>query len=260
MVKRKLILFLIIVLVNFFFTFSFAQEIDRLKACFLEGDYHCAIIEGEKALGNNIDKQHSDELYYFLGLSYLKEGNYLRASDIFAIVINEFKQSPFKDDSALGLGDTYFLQGDWDKAGNYYSDLLKNNPHIKLKAQLYFRLSKIAFKKGDTASGKAYADKLALEFPLSPEALVNNDIFLQAAKTTGVFYSVQVGSFSSSANAGNLSSILNKKGYSAFVEEGPSKGNDKIYRVKVGKFSKRQEAIIINDKLIQEGYPTRITP
>ncbi|MFA5276677.1 MAG: SPOR domain-containing protein [Candidatus Omnitrophota bacterium] len=259
MVKRKLVLSVVIVLINSFFTLSFAQDIDRLKACFLKGDYHCAIIEGERALGNNIDKQHSDELYYFLGLSYLKAGNYLRASDIFAIVINEFKESPFKDDAALGLGDTYFLQGNLDKAGDYYSDLLKNNPQSKLKAQLYYRLSRIAFGKGDAVSGQAYADKLALEFPLNPEGLANNDIFPQTGKV-GFFYSVQVGSFSSGANAGNLSSILTNKGYPAFVEEGSSKGNEKIYRVKVGRFSNRQEAALINDKLIQEGYPTRITP
>ena len=45
-----------------------------------------------------------------------------------------------------------------------------------------------------------------------------------------------------------------------FVEDGVSKGKDKIYRVKVGKFSERKEAARINDKLIREGYPTKICP
>jgi len=54
-----------------------------------------------------------DELYYLLSLSYLKDGNYLRASDIFEIILREFKGSRFKEDALLALGDTYFLRGDY---------------------------------------------------------------------------------------------------------------------------------------------------
>jgi tetratricopeptide (TPR) repeat protein len=237
----------------------FAAEVGRVKACFMQGDYRGAILEGEKLLGSNIDKQHSDELYYLLGLSYLKDGNYLRASDIFSIIINEFKDSRFKDEATVGLGDSFFLQGDLTDAKKCYSGLLKSNQSTKLKAQLYSRLSQLAFKQGDTAEGKKYADKLKSEFPLSPDSMLNNDIYTLPGKTE-VYYSAQVGSFSSSVNANNLASILVKKGYPAFVEEGASKGKDRIYRVKVGKFSERKEAARINDKLIREGYPTKICP
>ena len=238
---------------------SFAAEIERVKACFMQGDYRGAIMEGEKVLGSNIDKQHSDELYYLLGLSYLKDENYLRASDIFSIIINEFKDSRFKEEATIGLGDSFFLQGDLNGAKKCYSGLLKSNQSTKLKAQIYSRLSQVAFKQGDTVEGKAYADKLKSEFPLSPDSMLNTDICSLPGKTE-VYYSAQVGSFSSGVNANNLASILIKKGYPAFVEEGVSKGKDRIYRVKVGKFSERKEASRINDKLIREGYPTKICP
>ena len=260
MVTHKLKFFIIILICVFTsLVSSFASEIEKVKVCFLEGDYHNAIAEGENFLGSNTDKQHSDELYYLLGLSYLKEGNFLRASDIFSIMLSEFKGTHFKDEASLALGDTYFLGGDLGKAKKYYEDFLKNNASTKFKAQLYFRLSQIAFKKGDTAAGKAYADKLKLEFPLNPEALLNDDI-CAITNETKVFYSSQVGSFSGSINANNLTVILIKKGYPAFVEEGTSISNDKIYRVKVGKFSDRKEASKVNDRLIREGYPVKICP
>ena len=258
MVKLKVFI-IILVLVCLSSLLSFAAEIERVRVCFVQGDYRCAIIEGEKVLGSNVDKQHSDELYYLLGLSYLKDGNYLRASDIFSIIINEFRDSRFKEEATIGLGDSYSLQGDFVGAKKCYLGLLKNSQSTKLKAQLYSRLSQVAFKQGDTVEGKAYADKLKTEFPLSPESLLDNDICSFPGKTE-VYYSAQVGSFSNSINANNLVAILIKKGYSAFVEEGISKDKDKIYRVKVGKFSERKEAAIINDKLIREGYPTKICP
>jgi len=259
MVKHKLAIIFFIFVICLPGRAAFAQDIQRVKAYFLNGDYRSAINEGEKLLSKDIDKQHSDELYYFLGLSYLKEGNYLRSSDIFAIIISEFKDSRFKDDAKLGLGDTYLLKGELDQAQNHYLDLLKNKPDTKLKAQLYLRLSKIAYKKGDTAAGKAYAEKLSTEMPFSPEAIKDMANLLDGAKGN-VCYSVQVGSFSSATNANNLSSILNKNGYPAFVEEGSSRTSDKIYRVKVGRFSSRQEADATNEKLIRQGYPTKITP
>lgn len=238
---------------------SFAQETGKVKACFMQGDYHCAIIEGEKELGSNVDKQHSDELYYLLGLSYLKDGNYLRASDIFSIIINEFKGSSFKEAATISLGDSFLLQGDFEGAKKCYLGLLNSDGSTKFKAQLYSRLSQVSFKQGNTVEGKSYMDKIKLEFPLSPEALSDSDICAVPGKNE-VYYSVQAGSFSSNVNANNLASILTKKGYPAFVEEGSSKGKDKIYRVKVGKFSDRKEASKINDKLIREGYPTKICP
>lgn len=260
MVNYKLRVFIIISICAFALSVSsFASETEKVEFYFTQGDYHNAIAEGERILGGNIDKQHSDQLYYLLGLSYLKEGNLLRASDIFSIMLNEFKDTRFREEASFALADTYFLEGDLDRAEKYYQDLLKNNPSTKFKAQVYSRLSEIGFKKGDTAAGKAYADKLKLEFPLNPEALSNNDISLTQSKNE-VLYSAQVGSFSNSVNANNLMAILIKKGYPAFVEEGVSANNDKIYRVKVGKFSNRKEASKVNDQLIREGYPAKICP
>jgi tetratricopeptide (TPR) repeat protein len=239
---------------------TYALNLDKVKVYFLNGDYKAAILEGEKLMGQSAHNSGSDELYYILGLSYLKDGNYLRASDIFEIILGEFKNSRFRDEAKLGLGDTYFLRGYYEKAEAYYKDLLSSDPGTKLKPQLYYRLSQAGFKRGDTAGGLEYSQKLKREFPANIEAKMNNELCPMPDNShAGFYYTVQVGSFSKKTNAGNLAQKLNQKGYVAFVEEGVSSGNA-IYRVKVGKLATLAEAQALKYRLSQEGYPTKICP
>lgn len=235
---------------------GYCLDIDKVKVHFLSGDYKSAISEGEKVLASyTTHPPDLDELYYILGLSYLKDGNYLRASDIFEIIIREFKESRFLDEARLGLGDTYFLKGDYDKAQGYYTDLINTNPRTKLKAPLYYRLSEIALKKGDTQAAKEYLDKLKADFSFSPEIKSNKDL----ATLSDIYYAVQVGSFVSPTNARNLCDKLIAKGYDAYLEEAFG-ASAKTYRVRVGRLKLRQEATQLESKLSSEGYPTKIVP
>lgn len=235
---------------------GYAMNLEKAKVYFLNGDYDSAIVEGEKVLADyNRCAPNLDELYYILGLAYLKDGNYLRASDIFEIIIREFRNSALRDEAELGLADTYFLRGDYDKAELYYKELINNNPRTKLQAVLYYRIGRVALKKGNTPQAKEYLDKLRQDFPLNPEIRLDRDIYA----LSDIYYTVQVGSFSKSTNAKNLTQKLTEKGYPAYVEEAGSDGN-KIYRVRVGKFQIRQQAQGLENKLSQEGYPTKIFP
>lgn len=201
----------------------------------------------------------SDELYYVLGLSYLKDGNFLRASDIFEIILNEFKDSRFHDEAKLGLADTFFLREDFVQAKNIYKGLLDSGPSVSLKPILYYRLSQVAFKTGDMAEGKTYEDKLVLEYPLNLESRINKDICFLPDTTSGLFYTVQVGAFSNATNAKNLVEKLVQKDYPAYIEVAVLSGKAS-YRVRVGKLRTRQEVEALERKLTQEGYPTRICP
>jgi tetratricopeptide (TPR) repeat protein len=235
---------------------AYALNIDKVKVYFLNGDYKSAISEGEKALTNySGHPAYLDELYYILGLTYLKDGNYLRASDIFEIILKEFRNSTFKDEAKLGLGDTYFLRGDYDKAQRYYEELLNFNPRTKLIASLYYRLSQIGFKKGDTQAAKEYLDKLKKDFPSNLEVKLDKNLYT----LTDIYYTVQVGSFVKSTNARNLCDKLINKGYDAYVQEAETNGT-KIYRVKVGRLKSRLETAQLESKLSAEGYPTKIFP
>lgn len=240
---------------------AYALNLERIKIYFLQGDYKSAITEGEKIIAATGQSHGLDELYYILGLSYLKDGNFLRASDIFEIILKEFGDSRFKEEAKLALSDTYFLSSDFNKAQDCLLELLKANPHTKLKAEIYYRLSQIGFKKGDTGQGKEYLEKLRQEFPLNTELRASKDIYYILPDSPSTFYyTVQVGSFSNSSNARNLTERLVQKGYPAYIEEIGLKGGEKSYRVRVGKFSTRIEAASLENKLSQEGYPTKIYP
>ncbi len=235
---------------------GYCLDIEKVKTYFLNDDYKSAILEGEKVLANyNTHQPDLDELYYILGLSYLKDGNYMRASDIFEIILREFKDSYFKDDAKLGLGDVYFLTGDYDKAGAHYNELINGNPRTKLKASLFYRLSQVGFKLGDTKTAKEYLDKLKTDFPFSPEIKLNKDLYA----FSDIYYTVQVGSFVNPANARSLCNKLIAKGYDAYIDEADTSGI-KTHRVKAGKLKSRQEATELENKLLSEGYPTKILP
>ena len=148
-----------------FYTPSFALNINQAKAYFLEGDYKSAIAEGEKLIARYNHSAGADELYYILGLSYLKDGNFLRASDIFEIILNEFKNSKYREQARLSLGDTFFLRNDFARAQEIYRDLLHSNSSTSLKPILHYRLSQAGFKTGNIQQGKEYMDKLARNFP-----------------------------------------------------------------------------------------------
>lgn len=256
---KKIVNFVLLVSLILAVGLGYCLNLDKLKVYFLEGDYKSAIVEGEKIMAVAGRSPNLDELYYILGLSYLKDGNYLRASDIFEIILNEFKESEFKEAAKLGLADTYFLRGDFSKAQDYYQDLMRSNPQTKLKAQVYYRLSKVNLERQDTQTAKEYLEKIKNEFPLNTELISKKDSYGLPDSAADFYYSVQVGSFASSANASNLAQTLKEKGYASYVEEVDLK-DKKTFRVKIGKFKSRLEASQLTDKLSRDGYPTKICP
>lgn len=250
----------------------FALELQSIKVNILKGDYKQAIVEGEKALASQEESRDSDELYYLLGLSYLKDGNFLRAADIFEIILKEQPDSKFKDEAKIGLADAYLLRSDFDKAKGELEDLLKTCPNTKLKAQAYYRLSQIGFKKGDSNLGNMYLNLLRNEFPTNTELILNRDLNIPAPALTpkpppvissppavDISYTVQVGAFSNKANAESLVQKLSQGGYQSYLEESSAEGSQS-FRVRVGKVSTRQEAADLEKKLSLEGYPTKIYP
>ncbi len=238
-----------------------ALNYDKARLYFLNGDYAGCINEAEKILANVTYTPELDGLYCLLGLSYLKEGNYLRASDIFEIILKEFKDSAYADDARLGLGDSYFLRGNYDKAAAIYKKMISDYPKNKLLPQAYYRLGQCSLKMDRPQEAGQYLNKIKSDFPLSPEARFETECILpgQQPSAQGLCYTVQVGCFSKKTNADNLAAKLNAKGYSAYVEEAASQKKT-TYRVRVGRLIVRQEAVRLEKKLASEGYPTRIFP
>lgn len=215
---------------------AYPYDMETAKVYFLRGEYGQCIKECEKIIAQKGTDAASDEAYYFLGLSYLKEGNYLRATDIFEIILNEFPKSRLRPEAKLGLGDAQFLNGEYEKAEASFRPLLEDKAAESLWPAVRQRLADVALKKGNITAAAA------------------------SMPGTELYYSVQVGCFSKSLNASNLVAKLVAKGYPAFQEEIKGEDAGRLYRVKVGKLSSRAEAVQLSEKLASQGYPVRITP
>jgi tetratricopeptide (TPR) repeat protein len=241
-------------------------NLDKVKTAYLEGSYKTAISEGEKILLTSVNRSGFDELYYYLGLAYFKDANYLRLLDMFGRALEEFKNSRLGAQTKLALGDTYFYLNDFAKAEGLYTELFSSSDQ-KLKPALLYRLGELYEKTGDKAKSKEYSDKLKQDFPFSPEARQDKRVSIVLIKKTpvetpapaGSTYSVQVGAFSSQENASNLTLELAKKGHNSYIEEIVIDGKAS-YRVKVGRLNSEYEALELEKQLMQEGYPTKICP
>ncbi len=240
-------IFLVLIFVSIGFCAAFA-DINELKEDFLRGDYKAAIKEGEKLMASPDQPKDIRELYYLLGLSYMKDGNYLRSSDIFEILINEYPGEPFRKEAMLGLGDVYMLSGNPQKAREWYTSLLSYDQNGKFKTIVQERLGKISINEGDTAAAQRFLKDV-------PPSVVKSEFDIQGIDG----YAVQVGCFSRQANAKRLTERLLAKEYRAYILTDTS-GTDTLYRVRVGPYQERSQAELTKRKLVENGYPAKIIP
>jgi len=73
-------------------------------------------------------------------------------------------------------------------------------------------------------------------------------------------FTVQVGSFEDASYAEALKKELNKKGYKVYITTLKLKGNEKLYKVCIGRFSSREKADLLSAKIKnKEGLQTFVT-
>jgi tetratricopeptide (TPR) repeat protein len=250
-------------------------QAEPLKTLFLKGDYQACAREGEQLLSAR--NSETDEVCYLTGLSCLKIGDYAGARRAFEVLVRDFRKSAFIDEAKVGIGDSWYLKGDWAKAVDRYEDFLRTRYSSKLKPGVYYRLYLCNVKRGKQENARQYQDKLKSEFPSSLEAVMHKDIFPvegavveqkisaapaadDAVKSGRTFYAVQVGAFSRKSNADRVCQKLTAGGYTAYVEPAPSRSAGMIFKVKIGKFDSYSDAKRVERKLAAQGYSTKIDP
>jgi len=285
--KQKVLIATIVCLIFFFSCFEcFALDITSVKENFFKKDYSGCIREGRKLLpGARRNERNLDELYYLMGLCYLKTEDYEAGLGSFKKIKEDFSKSRFTEEARLGTGDCHFAKGDLVLAGSEYQQLLDNYPQTKLKPAIYYRLSQLGERSGDSQQQREYSEKLKKEFPNSPEAGLSVKLFPDARFTqarslkailpevppaaveqvlaektvkNGI-YCVQIGAFSKELNANNLAQKLKDKSYPAYVESATLKDRV-IYKVRIGKFENKLQAKKMEIELSGLGYPTKIYP
>jgi len=233
---------------------SWALDFDTLKIDFLQGNYRRVIFEGQAQV-DQIHLGNVDELNYILGLSYLKESKLALAQDCFKRILSN-SASKFRPEASLALADTYLVSGQFQAAEDSYNKLIVDDSNSNQKSAILYRLSQLEIKRGNHQKSNDYWSKLKRDFPLSPELRITKGLgVINLPVSQAGEYSIQVGFFTNSVNAHNFKNTLISKDYPAYVE---SSGEG--YRVKVGKFKLSKEALELESKLSQDGFPTKVCP
>lgn len=219
---------------------AFALDLQQLKVHFLKGDYKAAITEGERVLAQaNKHSRNLDELYYYLGICYMKEGNLLRAADIFDIILKEFPRSAFTEQTRIALIDHDLTRADWKRAQAAAEAFLAEYPRSKFRQEVQERLKRCR-ERPAAAQPEAATSRLK-------------------ADDEGRGYYVQVGAFSSRANASKLAERLEAKGYAVVIAESESAGKS-LFKVRVAGYKTRAQAEQVEAVLKQQGFPTKVLP
>jgi len=198
----------------------------------------------------------------------------------------------------LGIGDSYFLEGSYDKAYGVYNQILAQYPESQITPMVYYRLGQSLSKMDRDQEAKYYMDKVPREFPFSFEARLSTVFFnppqkspvfkpgmnacllskgegaptlRQGGSTEGNscgtkaavnndYYNVQLGCFNKKDNADQACEKLVKEGFDAYVLDSGNNDNGPRFRVRAGRFHSKEEAKELEKRLKRAGYFTKICP
>lgn len=249
---RYLALLLILAIIFGTADICFGTEATLQKAWvyYLRGDYKKAIDACRKI---STSKMLGEEGHHIMGLSFLKLEDYSEARNNFEFVLENYPGSRREQEVLLGIADSYYLEGRFDKAEEYYLRLLKGFPDTGYSSMAYLRLGESQRRQGEWKEANASFYKIVRDFPFSLEATAAKG-YLEKEQA---YFSIQVGAFSKRDNAQKLTRLLRKKGFDAFMEKS-YKADRLIYRVRVGKFDTSQAVEKEAAKLKKEGFTVRI--
>lgn len=242
----KFFILLVLVLVFGIGLDAHSLSLEDAQKEYLYGNYHEAIRKAHLL-------KPTDKTSYFLGLAYIKVGDYSKAQIYLNKLIKRYPASRFSSQGMVKLADSYFLQGDYKEARKLYSEITRKYSGLNSLPTVYLRLAQIASRQGDWAGKKQYLRLIKDRYPQSSEMK-----FVKTLENYGDFFTIQVGAFSERKNAFALKDDLDKD-YSAYIVE-ETNGNYPIYKVRVGKYKNRYDVEKVASQLQNKGYPARIYP
>lgn len=252
---------------------SLRNPLDYPNDCFLKQDYAEALAVCQKLLNLRPADEYKPRILYLMGLSLIKLQRYPQSRSCFNdIILMKLRKDDLKTEAYLGIGDSYYLETNYNCALDSYNQALAKNSDQEANnsrvSGIYYRFFQTLTKFGKPEEANEYLNKLQKGYPLSFEARMaagqegSNDsceLVPGAAGQKGAFYSVQVGCFNEKNNADELKYKLINGGFDPFIYESGAEGGPR-YRVKVGRFSSSDEAQALQIKLKRAGFSTKICP
>lgn len=198
--------------------------------------------EGEGTTANRMDRQRSIWLRGRLTVDpSMAELDFRR-------LVLEFPGGPFSDDALLRLAQAAEFRGELRRAHSHYASLEREYPSSPLRgrAQRWLRVNGSAVETLDPEPSPGTE--------AAPGPILNQEAGSVPDESHGAI-SVQVGAFRNLAGARSLASDLRASGYQPRLVRVP--GNNLI-RVRLGRFSEREEASGLQRRLAEAGLESTI--
>ena len=204
---------------------------EKMYENFLKGNYSETESLAGDYLISHASFQDADEAAYLQALSLLKLGRLEEAR----LKLNKLGQSArsasLRAGACASLGDSYAAEHRPDLALLWYQEVVEKYPETDEASYARDEIRKIGKPAGKTEA--------------------------KTSAPVGLFYTVQVGSFSDERNAKALIKKLESHEYNAYLEKDDAK---RFFRVRVGRLGRKEDARVLETSLKQEGYSTRIYP
>ena len=216
------------------------------------------------AKAQNLSEAHIDrhsrsardgDARYYLGLSYLQQGETDLAREIFRELVRTGSDGSLKDKAYLGLLDTFLHDGRYEQADRSLREVLSARPNSDYLSLFYLKGAQANLKMARWHTAEDLLQKIVQRYPHSPEAHRAKQLLREEQ-----YFAVQVGAFLSRARAENLVGELKDRGEYAYIVETTDSQGRTFYRVRAGKLGLLSEAEDLKERLSRLGYPTRIYP
>ena len=129
-VRLSSFVFILLSTMNYQLSTSFAEgdrySVASLEKSFLAGRYERAAYEADRLIDARVSNRA--DIYYLKGLSELKLNRFELARKSFQVILNRYSGSQRAFDACVGIGDSYFLEGNTDRAIATYKDVLEKYP------------------------------------------------------------------------------------------------------------------------------------
>ena len=258
--KKKLVLVATISLLAFLLSadareISRAEFIEQMNVLFFKEDYRGLINDAKKNLSRQrLSGKEKKEVLYLTGLSYMKLKDFSAAREAFNSIL-DMRRNEYKEDAYISMADSYFQEGNYDKAIRIYEKTLYKYPGSDRLSGVYYNLGLSYKAKKDLEKANYCFRKLKTRYKTSFEA--DKAVYLTTGKKAPTYYIIQLGAFKSLKNAKKLVRRLSRKKYDSYIQK-IKKGRSVLYRVRGGKFSNKNYAMRLYRRLRRSGFAVKV--
>jgi tetratricopeptide (TPR) repeat protein len=206
-------------------------------------------------LSQNLSRPEKAQVQYYLGLSQLRQGDYVPAYDTFKKLIADRPSTDIYDKAYVGLVDALYMQGSYEQALKEATGLMARRPDSELMPLILLKAARANLKLARWKKARELLQKVIADYPESFESNVARQLLEEKQ-----YFAVQVGAFGDKSRAEKTVQELLAKNEYAYIVETRSNDGKTLYRVRVGQLTTLKDARVLESKLSGQGYPTLIYP